>query len=128
MKTGKVHMDSLHMDHRLWHTELKFFQDELQIFSDWLGQVSQANSDTVVKIKVEQFQNRFYIQKMEIEKQLKQMKSHEAHLAEIAKGNTVASDHLLFTDHTQMRKEVEAISKMQSGMKEEFNRFVADHF
>lgn len=128
MKTKKVHMNSLHMDHRLWNNELKFYLDELSIYTEWLGQVSASNTDSMVKIKVEQFQNRFYLQKMEIEKILKQIKSHESHLAEIAKDNTVASDHILFTDHTQMRKEVEAAGKLQNGLKEEFNRFVADHF
>lgn len=128
MKTGKVHMDSLHMDHRLWNTQLKFFNDELTIFTDWLGQVSAANSDAMVKVKVEQFQNRILIQQNEIEKISKQISSHESHLADVAKQNTVASDHLLFNDHSGMRSEIGAILVIQEALKTDFNRFVAEHF
>lgn len=128
MKTSKVHMDSLHMDHRFWNTQLNFFKDELTIFSDWLGKVSQANTEPMVKIKVEQFQNRILLQDSAIEKISKAIKSHESHLAEEAKQNTVASDHLRFTDHTEIRNEVASASAIQETLKQEFNRFVAEHF
>lgn len=121
-------MDSLHMDHRLWNAKLIFFKDELTIFSDWLGKVSQANTEPMVKIKVEQFQNRILIQNSAIEKILKEIKIHESHLADEAKQNMVASDHLRFNDHTEMRNEVNAASAIQETLKQEFNRFVAEHF
>lgn len=121
-------MDSLHFDHRLWNTELKFFMDELSIFGGRLAEVSSANTDATIKVKVEQFQNRFQIQMFEIEKILKKIKSHESHLADAAKQNVVASDHMLFTDHSDMRKDVEAAGAIQQTIKAEFNRFVADHF
>lgn len=121
-------MDSLHMDHRLWNTQLKFFTDELNIFSDWLGKVSQANTDVTVKVKVEQFQNRMQIQQEEIDKLLKRIRSHESHLADAAKQNTVASDHMLFGDHPGMRAEISALTNIQESLKAEFQRFVADHF
>lgn len=128
MKNTKVHMDSLHLDHKIWGNQLKFFLDELKIFTDWLGQVSMANTDSMLKIKVEQFQNRILIQETNLQKLLKQIQSHEAHLADLAKQNTVASDHLLFTDHTKMRSEIEVSIDIQQSLKTEFNRFIADAF
>jgi hypothetical protein len=93
-----------------------------------LAQVSAANTDSLIKVKVEQFQNRFYIQRQAVEKLLKQIKSHENHLADIAKQNEVASDHFRFTDHTTMRQEVQSAFDIQSTLKQEFNRFIADHY
>lgn len=128
MKISKVHMDILHMDHRLWNTQLKFYKDELSIFTEWLGKVSAANTDPTLKVKVEQFQNRILLQNQAIEKLVKQIRSHESHLADEAKQNMVASDHLRFDDHTTMRNEMNATNSIQETLKLEFNRFVADNF
>ena len=120
-------MDSLHIDHRLWKTQLNFFTDELRIFSDWLGQVSTANSAMEVKAKVEQFQNRILLQQAAIDKMLLHIRNHESSLSELAKSNTVASDHMLFTDHTGMRTEMSTTVSIQEGLKSEFQRFVGEN-
>ena len=56
------------------------------------------------------------------------IRNHESRLYELAKNNTVASDHMLFTDHTGMRAEVNAIVAIQEPMKAEFQRFVGENF
>lgn len=127
MKTTKVHMDSLHFDHRLWNNQLKFYKDELQIFTTRLAEVSAANTDPVVKARVEQFQNRFILQQSAIDGIIKHIASHEAHLADAAKQNPVASDHMLFTNHHDMQNDVKTTTEIHENLKTEFTRFLADN-
>ncbi|TAH27112.1 MAG: hypothetical protein EAZ07_02440 [Cytophagales bacterium] len=123
MSTKTVHMDELHFDHQLWATKLNFYKDEIKIYQKRLEQISQKNTAIEIKIKVEQFQNRFIIQLKELNDLLDEQKNHEKELALIAQENTVASDHIRFNAHTEHEEEIVTFEKLFSELKVEFSKF-----
>ena len=126
MHTKKRHMEDLHFENQLWRTRLAFYEDELKIYSARLSEVSAKNTAVDIKIKVEQFQNKFYINTTELALILKQIRSEENVLADKAKNNPIASDHMLFTDHDEIRTKVEKFEEIYSELKQEFINFLHD--
>lgn len=126
MHTKKRHMEDLHFENQLWRTRLAFYEDELKIYSARLSEVSAKNTAVDIKIKVEQFQNKFYINSTELALILKQIRSEESVLADKAKNNPTASDHMLFADHDEMRTKVEKFEEIYSELKQEFISFLHD--
>jgi hypothetical protein len=119
-------MEDLHFENQLWRTRLAFYEDELKIYSARLSEVSAKNTAVDIKIKVEQFQNKFYINSTELALILKQIRSEESVLADKAKNNPTASDHMLFADHDEMRTKVEKFEEIYSELKQEFISFLHD--
>lgn len=119
-------MEDLHFENQLWRTRLAFYEDELKIYSARLSEVSAKNTAVDIKIKVEQFQNKFYINTTELSLILKQIRSEENVLADKAKNNPTASDHMLFVDHDDIRNKVEKFEEIYSELKQEFTNFLRD--
>ena len=126
MKTQKRHMSDLHFENSIWKNRLDFYEDELKIFNHRLEEVAKANTGVDVKIKVEQFQNRFYINKVELLRLNKQIREQELELANHAIGNPTASDHMLFDDHEELRFKIGKAEQIYQELKDEFLRFLSD--
>ena len=126
MQSKKRHMEDLHFENQLWRTRLAFYEDELKIYSSRLSEVSAKNTAVEIKIKVEQFQNKFYINKNELSSLLKQIREEEKILADKAKHNPTASDHMLFTDHEELRFKAGKFEEIYSELKKEFMSFLRD--
>ena len=126
MHTKKRHIEDLHFENQLWRTRLAFYEDELKIYSSRLSEVSSKNSAVDIKIKVEQFQNKFYINTTELALILRQIRSEENTLADSAKHNLVASDHMLFADHEELKFKMEKFEEIYSELKHEFISFLHD--
>lgn len=119
-------MEDLHFENQLWRTRLAFYEDELKIYSTKLSEVSAKNTAVELKMKVEQFQNKFYINKNELSLLFKQIREEETILADKAKHNPTASDHMLFTDHDELRFKVGKFEQIYSELKQEFLHFLHD--
>jgi len=103
-KAPRKHMDELHADHLLWTNNMKFYLDELTIFEKRLGELVTRNTKLEVVSQIEHFQNQFILQK-EVDKELIiKYKSHDKFLANQAKSNPVAIDHVLFANHTKLHE------------------------
>lgn len=127
MHTKKRHMEDLHFENQLWRTRLAFYDDELKIYDHRLSEVSSKNTSIDIKIKVEQFQNKFYINKNEIARLGKQIREEESILADKAKHNPTASDHLLFTDHDELRFKIGKFEELYGELKKEFTEFLYEN-
>ncbi len=125
MEKRKKHLDDLHFEHQLWLSEAKFYADELKIYQKRLEEVSAKNSSSEVKMQVEHFQNQFIIQKEQLDILSHDAKEHEEWLTNFAKENPVAIDHHLFADHEAMLEKISTFKQIYSGLKTEFNRFLA---
>ncbi len=95
----KTYFSDLHADHVEWQKALDFYTDELLIFKNRLAEVSSKNTSVEVKKGVEKFQNRFIIQKNEIDNLKHYIHGAEHEMEEEIKKNPVAIDHRKTTEN-----------------------------
>lgn len=123
----KTYFFDLHADHVEWLKALDFYQDEILIFRNRLAEVSAKNSSSDVKKEVEKYQNKFIIQKNEIDNLKHYIHGSEREMEEEIKKNPVAVDHRKTTEDLNIRDKVEMFVKLFADLKEEFNEFVGKH-
>ncbi len=119
-----AYLFDLHKAHIAWKKDLAFYEDDLEILKKRLGEVSIQNSSQDIKMKVEQFQNKFIIQKEQID-----ILNHDIQISDDAiekniKANPVASDHRKMSEKTDLNDRMETFKKLFTEMKGNFNRFV----
>ncbi len=123
VKTKRI--DDLHFEHQLWKSEAKFCADELKIYKNWLSDIASKNSKNAIRKQIEQFQNKFIIQKEQLDGLNHEINVHDQWLAQFAHENPVAIEHRFFADHKVMREQMEAFRKIFSELKEDFRKFLA---
>jgi ASC-1-like (ASCH) protein len=123
--TKTKHIDDLHFEHQLWNSQAKFYSDELKIYQKRLEEIASKNNKPEVAEQVEHFQNKFIIQKEQLDILNHEITVHEQWLAKYAKEHPIAIDHHLFADHKTMHVKVESFHKIYNDMKEEFKKFLA---
>lgn len=126
METQKYITD-LHQEHQDWEKKLAFYEDEIKIMTNRLSEVSAKNTDTTIKAKVEQFQNRFIIQKNEIDHLKHSINKEESTLTANIKGNPVAYTHRKLDDNVVLREKVEIFDPIFESLKDDFTQFAADN-
>lgn len=125
-KTTKTkHLDELHFEHALWTSEAKFYADELKIYQKRLEEIASKNTAQDVREQIEHFQNKFILQKEQLDILNHEVKVHEQWLAQYAKDNPIAIDHKLFADHKTMHEKMDVFHTMYEELKKEFTRFFA---
>lgn len=124
---NQVYITELHQDHQYWEKKLAFYEDELKIMKNHLAEISAKNTDTAVKVRVEQFQNRFIIQKNEIDELKHFIHVEEDHLVQNVVENPVASDHRKLQDNAELRDRVNIFDPLFESLREEFNQFLAEN-
>ncbi len=126
METQKYITD-LHQDHQDWEKKLAFYEDELKIMTNRLSEVSAKNTDRTIKAKVEQFQNRFIIQKNEIDHLKHSINKEEGALAANVKENPVAYTHRKLDDNVELREKIQIFDPIFESLKDEFAQFAAEN-
>ena len=124
--TEKIYLKDLYFEHRLWLNELKFYNDELEIFEHRLDDLVKRYTTKEVLERLEQYQNKFIHQKEVIHGLKHKVKGHEKQLAHIAEDHPIAVDHQHFHDHTALRDEMEGYRAIFAEMKEGFMRYLAE--
>lgn len=126
MDTQKYITD-LHQDHQEWDKKLAFYEDELKIMTNRLSEVSAKNTNTEVKIKVEQFQNRFVIQKNEIDQLKHSINIAKDQVTANIKENPVAYSHRKLEDDKELRDKMQIFEPIFTSLKEDFTQFAAEN-
>jgi hypothetical protein len=126
MKTDQKYIYDLHTDHQTWTANLAFYADQLKIMQERLLEVSSKNTIAEVKIKVEQFQNRFLIQRNELDILRHDIKIAEEALQIEIKENPVAIDHRKVNDDASLRERADTYTQLFGDLRDDFNRFVAE--
>ncbi|MDZ4844511.1 MAG: hypothetical protein SH857_03065 [Chitinophagales bacterium] len=124
--TEHIYIKDLHFEHKLWLNELKFFNDELEIFEHRLDELVKRYTKEEVLTRLEQFQNKFIHQKEVIHDLKHKVKAHEKQLVAYAEEHPVAVDHHYFADHTSLRDEMQQYRKIFTELKESFFRYLAE--
>ncbi len=120
----RVHMKDLHSDHQLWLNTLRFCKDEITIFEHRLEDIAKRNTVTEVMAELEHFQNRYIREREVIDELRHDIKQHENHLEKFAIEHPVAVDHVLFTDHSELRDRLSTFEKLYHELKVEFMRWL----
>ena len=113
----------VHFNHVEWENKLKFYADEIKIFTNRLGEIASKNTNNDILIKVEHFQNQFIIQKNNIDEIIHKIHIGENEIQDAANSNLVAVDHRRVGDHSPLREEVNYFEKSFSELKNDYNLF-----
>ncbi len=124
MTTEKIGIDTLHFEHRLWSNELKFAQDELTIYEHRLEEMVRKYTNIEMLKGLEKFQNKFITQKKVLHDLLSRIDRHEHRISEFAKAHAEDGQELSFTDHNQIRSEMEDFKRLYGELKIGFYKFV----
>ncbi len=119
-------MVDLHFEHEMWLNAMSFYKEELKIFESRLAEVSNKNTDSDMKAKVEHFQNQFIRQHEVIDILKHDINLHEQSLVTYAKEHPVAIDHVYFENHTGLEDRMETFKKLWVELRQEFMMFLRD--
>ncbi|WP_266366108.1 hypothetical protein [Tellurirhabdus rosea] len=127
MTTESKYLFDLHTEHTEWINALNLFEDQLQIMTERLAEVSAKNTAPEVKMAVEQFQNRLYIQKNELDYLRHDIKQAENAVVAEVEANPVATDHRKMQDDPQLRDRVNTYKALLKNLRAEFNQFAGEN-
>ena len=111
-----------HFEHTLWMNELKFFEDEVNIYEHQLEKLVNRN-DKVMLASLEQFQNKFIRQKEVLDELKHEIKVHEQKLGWAMQNNPVRAKEF-GNHHDEMRDKMETFKKIFAGLKVNFYKFL----
>lgn len=120
-----IHLTDLHNENRQWGKSLAFYKDEIGSFEKRLAEIIAANTVEDVTAQAEHFQNQFIRQHEVIDTLKHQVNKAEDALVKQIEANPVATEHKTAPDHTDLRNAFETFEKLYTGLKSEFNKFVA---
>lgn len=123
MVAEKMDVQSLHVEHRLWENELKFFTDEMLIFEHRLEEMVQKHDEPEALVRLEQFQNKFIRQRAILEELAHDIKIHEQTLSGLLKAGFGTPEHKV-TDHSSLRERMDSFREIYAEVKEAFYRYL----
>ncbi len=119
-----VHIGDLHFDHKLWINELKFFEMQLNVFEERLGEVATRHTDNIIRARIEVFQNRIIRQKEVIGDIKHKIRLRKQDISDFDNRAAVEAGGLLFEDHANEREEMSTFIRLYQNMKDEYFDFL----
>jgi hypothetical protein len=124
MKTGEK-IYTQHAEHIDWLSKLKFYNDEISILKNRLGEIASKNNQKEVLIQVEHFQNQFIVQKNNIDEISHSIRVDEDNIVKEISKNPTAVDHREMPSHSKEKEAVEIFEKNFNELRSEFKKFAA---
>jgi hypothetical protein len=112
-----------HSEHKKWDSALSFYQDEIKTYENRLQEIADKNTSSDIIKSVEQFQNRFIVQKRNIAKLKNHIQKHEIALA-ANKGVQVTTESDV-KHHGIMEGKISDQTTAMKNLKDEFYKFMA---
>lgn len=112
-----------HEENTEWINKLDFYKDEINILKGRLEEIASKNNSQDVLAFVESYQNRFIIQRNNIDEISHKVKENEQALINEIKSNPIAVDHRKTEYHAAEKDLVESFEKSFNDMRDEFNKF-----
>ena len=119
-----VYISDLHFEHKLWISELMFWQDEIGTFKHRLEEVVERFDDREVLAKVEKFQNKFIRHREVIDTLKHDVKAAEHELVVYAEKNPEAVDQKYFESQNPLRDRMETQKAIYGELKTNFMNFL----
>jgi len=115
---------NLHVEYRLWTSELNFFKEEVRRFEHQLEALTNRNKKGGISAGVEQFQNRFIRQKEVIDELKHKLALSERQLASFVKElNGLGLNSIRMDNHVKLRADMLTFRKLYAELKNEFRKF-----
>lgn len=116
-----VSIRSLHLEYRLWINELNFYKEEIKIFERQLENLVIKNPHDGLCAKVEQFQNKFILQKEVIDHLKHDLNVSEKQLASFVQElSGIGLESIKMDNHTKLRERMATFRKLYTEMKNDF--------
>ena len=124
-----ISIRSLHLEYRLWINELNFYKEEIKIFERQLESLLNKNPLDEITPRVEQFQNKFILQKEIIDHLKHDLNVSEKQLAAFAQElSGMGLESIKMDNHSRLRERMATFRKLYTELKNEFRWFEADWF
>lgn len=127
MKKEVIFNSDLHFEHLHWYKELAFWEDELKSFNNRLGELVNRWTDKEVLKQLEQFQNKFILQKETIDKLQDSIRNHEMAIAKSYDNDQESLDRILVQKHFNFRLDMEIQRKIYDDLKKDFFNFLSKY-
>lgn len=115
----------LNYEHSDWLRAIEFYKDDLSVLQKRLAEVAFKNSRESVQAGVEHFQNQFLIQKNNLDELRHYVNEHIVHVQDkYSKPNPTPGNEML-TEHEKRKSEFQSLEKTMTGLRQEFNTFLA---
>jgi len=126
MATDTSRISALHFEHQLWTNELRFFEDEINIYEGYLGDLVTQSNDKEMLAKLEHYQNQFIRQKEVLDGLNSDIHKHEQHLSQLLQDqrDSNAGDD---EKHQAMAERIDRFKAIYGELKQNFLRFFASY-
>lgn len=126
MKSQNInYLSDLHFDHKLWVSELSFWNSEITYFEKQLDKIIKKYRDDYSISKAEQFQNVFRVHR-EMNKAIElEIDRKEKQTALILKAQPMEVNDKYFQEHEELREKINAQRRLFREMKEDFFIFMS---
>ena len=127
MEKQVIHNSDLHFEHKLWQSELAFWEDELKSFNNRLSDMVTRWTDKKILVQLEHYQNQFILHGTVIDKLQDNITMHEVNIsAHYIKGEDVLN-HSFVKKHIEFRNKMETQRHIYNDLKKEFFRFLSKY-
>jgi hypothetical protein len=117
----------LHFEHRLWWSELAFWEDELKSFDNRLKELITRWSKKEVLAQLEHYQNEFILHNGIIDELKEEIEVHETRIAGQSQLGQDVLDTALVKKHLEFRNKMETQRQIYADLKKEFFRFLTKY-
>lgn len=114
-----------HVENSEWISKLKFYDDEISILTNRLSEIASKNNQSDVVAQIEQFQNKFILQKNNIDEIAHKINLNEEALMKEINANPVAADHRKTEYHASEKESVEWFENNFNSLRTDFKTFAA---
>ena len=127
MEKQVIYNADLHFEHKLWQSELAFWEDELKSFNNRLIELVTRWTDKKILAQLEHYQNQFILHGTVIDKFQDDINLHEVNIsAHYIKGEDVLN-HSFVKKHIELRNRLEIQRNIYADLKKEFFRFLSKY-
>lgn len=127
MEKQIIYNSDLHFEHKLWQSELAFWEDELKSFNNRLSELVTRWTDKKILVQLEHYQNQFVLHGAVIDKLQDNIAMHEVNMSDHdIKGEDVLN-HSFVKKHIEFRNKMETQRQIYADLKKEFFHFLSKH-
>ena len=120
----KKRIGEVHFQHNIWLNQLNFYREELRISQERLEEIASKNTGKEVHIHIEQFQNRFIIQRNEIDRLEHMIHINEDEAVRMGKLHIRRIDYEATEEYIDTKTGMEHFEKLYKELKGDFYRFL----
>jgi hypothetical protein len=121
----KETIEEVHFWNRVWRNQIAFYFQELKIFQERLEHIAASNPSKEIHIPIEQFQNRFIIQRNELDKIEHLVNITEDQAVQSGKMHVRRIDYLSSEQFSEIKNSMQQYEKLFKEMREDFYNFIS---